>query len=153
MHLLRAAHDNKEKISKKEKGLAMKEFTVKTDQHTEFVEITGRLQKAVDESSVREGICIAVIPHTTAGITVNENADPDVVVDMTYALEQAVPWKSPRYRHGEGNTAAHVKSSLVGHDATLLVVGGKIQLGTWQGVFLCEFDGPRTRKVWVSIMR
>src|SRR4029077_1481915 len=101
---------------KREKGLALKEFTVKTSQHTEFVEITDRLQTVVDESGVKEGICVVVIPHTTAGITVNENADPDVVADMFFALEQAVPWKSPNYRHGEGNTAAHVKSSFMGHD-------------------------------------
>jgi len=129
----------------------MTEFTVKTTYHTEFVDITDRLQETVDESGVKEGICVAVIPHTTAGITVNENADPDVVTDMIFALEQAVPWKSPKYRHREGNTAAHVKSSMMGHDATLPVVDGKIQLGTWQGVFLCEFDGPRTRKLWVMV--
>ena len=129
----------------------MEEFTVKTSQHTEFVDITDRLQRVVDESGVKEGICIVAIPHTTAGITVNENADPDVVADMIFALERAVPWESPDYKHGEGNTAAHVKSSMVGHDTTLLVTGGKVQLGTWQGVFLCEFDGPRTRKVWVAV--
>ena len=151
MHRVRAAYDGKEKISKKEKRPAMREFTVKTNQHAEFVDITDRLHKVVGESGVKEGICVVVIPHTTAGITVNENADPDVVTDMIFALEQAVPWKSPNYRHGEGNSAAHVKSSLMGHDATLLVDGGKIQLGTWQGVFLCEFDGPRTRKVWVTV--
>jgi secondary thiamine-phosphate synthase enzyme len=92
-----------------------------------------------------------VVPHTTAGITVNENADPDVVTDMIYTLEQAVPWKSPKYRDGEGNTAAHVKSNMIGHDATFLIVNGKIRLGTWQGIFLCEFDGSRTRKVWATI--
>jgi len=130
----------------------MTELTVKTNRHTDFVEITSRLQQVVAESGVREAICVAVVPHTTAGIIVNENADPDVVTDMMHALEQAVPWKSPHYRHGEGNTAAHVKSSLVGHSVTLTVQGGQIQLGTWQGVFLCEFDGPRTRRVWVQVI-
>ena len=130
----------------------MKEFAVETSQHTEFVEITDRLQKSVDDSGISEGVCIVVIPHTTAGVIVNENADPDVVADIIYALEQAGPWKSPHYRHGEGNTAAHVKSSLVGHSVTLPVRGGQLQFGTWQGVFLCEFDGPRTRKVWVSVI-
>ena len=130
----------------------MKELTVKTNAHTQFVEITERLHEAVKESGILEGICVVVIPHTTAGITVNENADPDVVADMIYALEQAVPWKSSKYQHGEGNTAAHVKSSLMGHGATLLVHDGQLQFGTWQGVFLCEFDGPRTRKVLVSVM-
>ncbi len=129
----------------------MTEFTVKTAQHTEFVDITARLQKIVEESGIKEGVCTVVIPHTTAGITVNENADPDVVADIIFALDKAVPWKSPSYRHSEGNTAAHVKSSIVGHSTTLLVQDGKIQLGTWQGVFLCEFDGPRTRKVWVTV--
>ena len=129
----------------------MRELTIKTSSHTEFVEITQRIQQAVDESGVKDGVCIAMIPHTTAGLTVNENADPDVVADMIYALEQAVPWKSAKYQHGEGNTAAHVKSSLVGHSVTLPVHGGQLQFGTWQGVFLCEFDGPRARKVWVTV--
>jgi secondary thiamine-phosphate synthase enzyme len=130
----------------------MKELDVKTSSHTEFVEITERVQRAVDESGVKDGVCVCFMPHTTAGITINENADPDVVADMIYALDKAVPWKDSHYRHGEGNTAAHVKSSMMGHSVTLIVQNGRIQLGTWQGVFLCEFDGPRTRKVWVSIM-
>ena len=94
-----------------------------------------------------------IIPFVlkTAGITINENADPDVVADMIHALDRAVPWKSPNYRHGEGNTAAHVKSSLMGHSVQVFVGGGKLQFGTWRGIFLCEFDGPRTRKVWLSV--
>jgi secondary thiamine-phosphate synthase enzyme len=151
VHRVCAAHDGKEKFSNKEQWPAMKEFTVKTSRHSEFVDITSRLQRAVDEVGIKDGICIVAVPHTTAGITVNENADPDVVADMIYVLEQAVPWKSPHYQHGEGNTAAHVKSSLVGHSVTLPVRGGQLQFGTWQGVFLCEFDGPRTRKVWVQV--
>jgi secondary thiamine-phosphate synthase enzyme len=94
---------------------------------------------------------VCFVPHTTAGITINENADPDVVTDMIYALDKAVPWKDPHYRHGEGNTAAHVKASMMGHSVHVLVRGGKLQFGTWQGIYLCEFDGPRSRKVWVSI--
>jgi secondary thiamine-phosphate synthase enzyme len=129
----------------------MKEFTVSTNNHTEFVEITERVQRAVQESGVTEGVCTVFVPHTTAGITVNENADPDVVADMMYALDKVVPWKSPNYRHGEGNTAAHVKSSMMGHSVQVFVRGGKLQFGTWQGIFLCEFDGPRTRKIWVSV--
>jgi secondary thiamine-phosphate synthase enzyme len=101
---------------------------------------------------VKEGVCICFVPHTTAGITINENADPDVVTDMIYALEKAVPWKDPQYRHGEGNTAAHVKSSMMGHSVQVLVRGGQLQFGTWQGIYLCEFDGPRSRKVWVSVI-
>jgi secondary thiamine-phosphate synthase enzyme len=130
----------------------MTEFAVKTSSHTEFVEITDRVQEAVSESGIKEGVCVVIIPHTTAGVVVNENADPDVAADMIYALEQAVPWKSANYRHGEGNTAAHVKSSLVGHSVTLPIHGGKLQFGTWQGIFFCEFDGPRSRKLWVSVI-
>jgi secondary thiamine-phosphate synthase enzyme len=129
----------------------VKELTVKTGQHTEFVEITERVQAVVDESGVSDGICVCFVPHTTAGITINENADPDVVTDMIYALEKAVPWKDAHYRHGEGNTAAHVKSSMMGHSVQVLVRGGKLQFGTWQGIYFCEFDGPRTRKVWVTV--
>ena len=129
----------------------MKELTVSTSAHAEFVEITGRVQDVVDASGVKDGLCVCFVPHTTAGITINENADPDVVTDMIYALEKAVPWQDPHYRHGEGNTAAHVKSSMMGHSAQVLVRGGKLQFGTWQGIYLCEFDGPRTRKVWVTM--
>ena len=129
----------------------MKDLVVKTSQHTEFVEITEQVQLIVDGTGMKEGVCVCFVPHTTAGITINENADPDVVTDMIYALDKAVPWKDPHYRHGEGNTAAHVKASMMGHSVHVLVRGGKLQFGTWQGIYLCEFDGPRSRKVWVSI--
>jgi secondary thiamine-phosphate synthase enzyme len=130
----------------------MNELIVTTGRHTEFVEITGDVQRIVDKSGREEGVCICFVPHTTAGITINENADPDVVTDMIYALDKAVPWKDAHYRHGEGNTAAHVKSSMMGHTVQVLVRSGKLQFGTWQGIYLCEFDGPRSRKVWVSIV-
>jgi secondary thiamine-phosphate synthase enzyme len=130
----------------------MKELTVRTQNHTEFVEITAEIQRAVEEIGAKDGVCTVFVPHTTAGITINENADPDVVADMMYALDKAVPWKSPHYKHGEGNTAAHVKSSMMGHSVHVLVRNGKLQFGTWQGIFLCEFDGPRTRKVWISVL-
>jgi secondary thiamine-phosphate synthase enzyme len=130
----------------------VKELVVKTSGHTEFVEITEQVQRVVDDSGVKEGVCTVFVPHTTAGITINENADPDVVSDMIYALDKAVPWKNSHYRHGEGNTAAHVKSSMMGHSVQVFVRGGKLQFGTWQGVFLCEFDGPRSRRVWVSVV-
>lgn len=129
----------------------MNELAVKTSAHTQFVEITDEVQRVVDESGVKEGICVCFVPHTTAGITINENADPNVVADMMYALDRAVPWKDARYQHNEGNTAAHVKSSLLGHSVQVFVRGGKLQFGTWQGIFFCEFDGPRNRKVWVSV--
>ena len=131
--------------------MPVSEFTVHTSQHAQFVEITGEVQRVVTASGIKDGVCTVFIPHTTAGITINENADPDVVTDMLYALEKAVPWKDPQYRHGEGNTAAHVKASMMGHSAHILVRAGKLQFGTWQGIYLCEFDGPRTRKVWVSV--
>jgi secondary thiamine-phosphate synthase enzyme len=127
----------------------MIELTVVTSQHAQFVEITGEVQRVVDESKIRDGVCTVFVPHTTAGITINENADPDVVRDMLYALDKAVPWKDAQYRHGEGNTAAHVKSSMMGHSVNVFVRAGRLQFGTWQGIYLCEFDGPRTRKVWV----
>ncbi len=129
----------------------MKELSVKTNQHTEFLEITDKVQEVVTESGVKDGICTVFVPHTTAGITINENADPDVVSDMIYALDKAVPWDSPHYKHSEGNTAAHVKSSMMGHSVHVFVRGGKLQFGTWQGIYLCEFDGPRSRKVWVTV--
>jgi secondary thiamine-phosphate synthase enzyme len=129
----------------------MKELIIETSRHTEFVEITTQVQSVMDGAGVKEGLCVCFVPHTTAGITINENADPDVVTDMIYALERAVPWKDSQYRHGEGNTAAHVKSSMMGHSAHVLVRGGKLQFGTWQGIYLCEFDGPRSRKVWVTV--
>ena len=129
----------------------MKDLVIKTSRHTEFVEITAQVQLVVDGTGVKEGLCVCFVPHTTAGITINENADPDVVTDMIYALEQAVPWKDPHYRHGEGNTAAHVKSSMMGHSVQVFVRGGQLQFGTWQGIYLCEFDGPRSRRVWVSV--
>lgn len=129
----------------------MTELTVRTGEHSEFVEITDRVQQVVTDSGMTTGICIVFVPHTTAGITINENADPDVVADMLYSLDKAVPWKDAHYRHGEGNTAAHVKSSMMGHSVQVFVEAGKLRFGTWQGIYLCEFDGPRSRKVWVNV--
>jgi secondary thiamine-phosphate synthase enzyme len=133
-----------------QKGGEVKEFTVRTSRHSEFVEITAQVQQAVNDSGVRDGVCTVFVPHTTAGITINENADPAVMEDIEAALERLVPWAGS-YRHNEGNAAAHVKSSLLGHSVQVPVRGGKLQFGTWQGIFLCEFDGPRTRKVWVTV--
>ena len=128
----------------------MQEITLRTERRTQLVEITPQVEEALNGAD-GAAAALVYVPHTTAGITINENADPDVVTDMLYALEKAVPWKDARYRHGEGNTAAHVKSSLMGHSAQVFVRDGKLQFGTWQGIFLCEFDGPRSRKIWVSV--
>jgi secondary thiamine-phosphate synthase enzyme len=131
----------------------VKEFTVRTRKRSEFVEITSQVQTVVTDSLIQDGVCIANVPHTTAGITINENADPDVVHDMIGALDKIVPWESRDYRHSEGNSAAHVKASIMGSSVHVPVVGGRLQFGTWQGIYLCEFDGPRTRKVWVQVVR
>lgn len=129
----------------------MKELIVRTSQRDQFVNITREVQQAVAGFGVKDGVCTVFVPHTTAGITINENADPDVVADVLYALDKVVPWTSPYYRHGEGNTAAHVKASMMGSSIQVLVSNGRLQLGTWQAIYLCEFDGPRSRKIWVTV--
>ena len=127
----------------------MQEITVQTQQHCQFLNIDREVQRSVAESGITNGVCHIFIPHTTAGITINENADPDVVRDMAAALERVVPWRAD-YAHVEGNSAAHVKASLMGFCQTVLVRDGRLALGTWQSIYFCEFDGPRTRKVWVQ---
>jgi secondary thiamine-phosphate synthase enzyme len=127
----------------------MKSIVVNTSARTEFVDITEQVQAAVEELGVDDGVVTVFVPHTTAGVTINENADPDVLHDLEMALEKAVPWTAG-YRHGEGNSAAHLKSSMMGFSEQLLVENGRLLRGTWQGVYFCEFDGPRTRKVWVK---
>lgn len=127
----------------------MKQFTVSTRGRTAFVDITARVQKAVSELGIEDGVITVFVPHTTAGITINENADPNVMADVEAALERLVPWNAG-YRHSEGNAAAHVKAGLMGSSAQIAVEEGELQLGTWQAVYFCEFDGPRSRKVWVK---
>lgn len=127
----------------------MNVFSVSTRQRTEFVNITRQVQAAVKALGLVDGVVTAFVPHTTAGVTINENADPDVTADMADALERAVPWLAG-YRHGEGNAAAHVKASMMGSSVQVIVSGGRLQLGTWQGIYFCEFDGPRERQVWVK---
>ncbi len=129
----------------------MTELTVATSKAAQLVDITGKVQQAVTAAGGKDGLCTVFVPHTTAGITIQENADPDVVTDLLYALDKAVPLRDPHYRHAEGNTAAHVKASLLGSSVNVLVQAGRLQLGTWQAIYFCEFDGPRTRQVWVSI--
>ena len=126
----------------------LKEFSIRTNRQVEFVKLTGQVQKLLDESGIQEGICHIYIPHTTAGITINEGADPDVVRDMTMELNKIVPFEDG-YRHAEGNSAAHIKASMMGSSAAVIVENGKLVLGTWQAIFFCEFDGPRTRRVLV----
>ncbi len=115
-----------------------------------FIDITGHVRKIVAAGTVQNGLCQIFVPHTTAGLTINENADPDVVTDMLAALDKMVP--DLPYRHGEGNSPAHVKSSLVGCSLTVPISEGRLCLGTWQGIYFCEFDGPRSRKVWLQLV-
>jgi secondary thiamine-phosphate synthase enzyme len=124
------------------------QLEVKTAAHSELKDITERVRQAVAESAVGEGVCHLFVPHTTAGLTLNENWDPDVRSDLVRAWAAMVP--DVRYRHGEGNSPAHLMSSLVGASQTLLITGGRLMLGSWQGVYLAEFDGPRTRRVLVK---
>jgi len=127
----------------------METLKVVTRKRTEFVDITDDVQSRVGGLGIRDGVVTVFVPHTTAGVTINENADPDVTADMDAALERAVPW-SAGYRHGEGNSAAHVKASMMGSSVRVPVEGGRLRLGTWQAIYFCEFDGPRTRTVWVA---
>jgi secondary thiamine-phosphate synthase enzyme len=123
---------------------------VQTQARMELRDITGQVQEAVSESGVQRGICHLFVPHTTAGLTLNENWDPDVRSDLVRALEEMVPRLS--YRHGEGNSPAHLLSSLMGVQASLFIDGGRLVLGSWQGIYLAEFDGPRRRRVMVKIV-
>jgi secondary thiamine-phosphate synthase enzyme len=125
---------------------------VKTSKQIEFMNITRSIQEAVSKAGVEEGICFIFIPHTTAAITINENADPSVSQDMIMELNQIVSMEGP-YQHREGNSPAHVKASLMGFSQTVFVESGKLVLGTWQGIFFCEFDGPRNRKVQVKVVK
>lgn len=126
-------------------------FKVKTHRRNEMIDITSEVKISVGKSGIDMGTVTVFCPHTTAGITINENADPDVVHDILTTLQTLIPQDRPDYRHCEGNSDAHVKSSLVGASETIGVRNGQIQLGTWQGVYFCEFDGPRTRNVQVFI--
>ena len=128
----------------------IRKLTVRTGARSEMIDITEQVRAAVRDSGIRDGICHVFVPHTTAAVTINENADPDVPRDMLMALDKAIPWQD-RYRHLEGNSAAHVKSSLVGASETVLVEAGNLVLGTWQSLFFCEFDGPRNRNVLVKV--
>jgi secondary thiamine-phosphate synthase enzyme len=129
----------------------MKEINIRTNSQTEMIDITDLVQAAISENKIKSGICVVFTPHTTAAITINENADPDVPPDIINALEKTIP-RNAHYRHAEGNSPAHVKSSLVGVSELVLVENGRLVLGTWQAIFFCEFDGPRQRKIIVEFM-
>ena len=126
----------------------LREYVLSTER-SGFSDVTDRVRAALAESGIKEGLCVVYCPHTTAGITINENADPDVVRDMLFALEKTFPDR-PEFRHAEGNSAAHLKASAMGASLTIPFQDGRLLLGMWQGVYFCEFDGPRSREVWIS---
>ena len=124
---------------------------IKTRARTELIDVTSEIQQLVRKSGVREGVCYVFVPHTTAGVTINENADPSVQKDMLAEINKVIPFQD-NYTHSEGNSAAHIKSSLFGHSLFVFIEQGSLALGTWQGVYFCEFDGARRRKMYVKIV-
>ena len=129
----------------------LKEITIKTNIQTQILDITAQVQKVVGESGIEEGLCCVFVPHTTAGVTINENADPSVKQDIVMELNKVIPFND-NYSHSEGNSAAHIKASIIGSSVNVPVKDNNLLLGTWQGICFCEFDGPRTRKFYVKIM-
>jgi secondary thiamine-phosphate synthase enzyme len=129
----------------------MQTLRVKTDRRTQFVDVTAATERVVKESGVVSGVCYVYVPHTTAGVTINEHADPDVASDLEGVFDRLVPHAGP-YRHSEGNTDSHAKAVMVGASQMIFVEEGKLVLGRWQGIFLCEFDGPRERKILVRVV-
>ncbi|HUN56133.1 MAG TPA: secondary thiamine-phosphate synthase enzyme YjbQ [Smithella sp.] len=129
----------------------MREISLQTGSRVEMIDVTSAVRKAVGEEKIETGLCLVYTPHTTAAVTINENADPDVPRDILEALERAVPLRA-NYRHVEGNSAAHVKSSLVGASELVIIENGRLVLGTWQSIFFCEFDGPRTRQLIIKFI-
>lgn len=130
----------------------LQEINLKTSRRDEMINITSQVQRIVEQSGVREGLSVVYCAHTTAGVTVNENADPDVPKDFLRRLDEIFPWDLPADRHREGNTAAHLKASTVGSSQSLIIHEGRLLLGPWQGIYFCEFDGPRSRSCYVKIM-
>ena len=129
----------------------MDEISVNTSSHTQFIDITSKVSDVLQKTGIKDGICTVFTPHTTAGITINENADPDVPRDIIKEMGKVIPLNDG-YDHIEGNSAAHIKSSLFGCSETVIIRNGSLMLGTWQSVFFCEFDGPRRRKIWIKVM-
>ncbi len=134
--------------------MRLPDLPVQTHAACELVDVTAEVRRALAAAGARDGALVVYVPHTTAGVTIQENADPDVQRDLLLALESAVPARPARgaYRHAEGNSDAHVKASLVGSSATVIVEGGALVLGTWQGIYLCEFDGPRRRTIHLKLI-
>ena len=130
----------------------IKEFSISTTGGTELIDITSKVAGVVAGSKIKEGVAVVYVPHTTAGITINENADPSVKRDILMELNKIIPFND-NYSHAEGNSAAHIKASLIGSSLTVIITGGRLLLGTWQGIYFCEFDGPRRRKVFVKIVK
>ncbi|OGG04649.1 MAG: hypothetical protein A3F83_00845 [Candidatus Glassbacteria bacterium RIFCSPLOWO2_12_FULL_58_11] len=128
----------------------MHQLSVQTNARTELLDITSKVEEVVRRAGVDNALCTIFVPHTTAGVTINENADPDVTRDILAVVDSLIPFHDSRYRHGEGNSAAHVKSSLFGCSLNVIIEKGSLRLGTWQGIYFAEFDGPRSRKVWIS---
>ncbi|MFW6131016.1 MAG: secondary thiamine-phosphate synthase enzyme YjbQ [Candidatus Aminicenantaceae bacterium] len=128
----------------------MRIIEVKTQKKEEFIDITSRIKKEVENSGIENGMCVVYIPHTTSGVTINESADPSVKEDIVMTMKKLIPDSLP-YSHAEGNSPAHIKSSLIGSSVNIIIHKGNLSLGTWQGIFFCEFDGPRNRKVFIKI--
>jgi secondary thiamine-phosphate synthase enzyme len=130
----------------------MEKISVRTSSRIELIDITDKIQDAVSRSKVKDGVCFVFCPHTTAGLTINENADPDVKRDIENTLKKLIP-ENTGYAHTEGNADSHIKSSLFGSSLTIFIEGGQLAFGTWQGIYFCEGDGPRSREVWVKVMQ
>jgi secondary thiamine-phosphate synthase enzyme len=135
-----------------EKNLIHK-VQLRTIKHDQMIDVTDQVQRIIKQNGIEEGMVLVYCPHTTAGITINENADPDVVQDILVTLDKVYPWTSPDYRHSEGNSAAHLKASTIGSSQNIPVSGGRMVLGTWQGIYFCEFDGPRQRSFYIKIQK
>lgn len=129
----------------------MEKISISTKKRTDFVEITQQIEEVIKKQNIKNGVCFLFVPHTTCGLTINENADPSVRRDIMEKLEELVP-ENDNYSHTEGNADSHIKSTITGHSLIIFIENGALQLGTWQGIYLCEFDGPRTRQVWIKIV-
>ncbi|MBB6633588.1 secondary thiamine-phosphate synthase enzyme YjbQ [Cohnella thailandensis] len=131
----------------------LKQENLRTHRRDEMIDVTAQVARAVSQDGIEDGIAVVYCPHTTAGIAINENADPDVKHDVLLRLDEVYPWNHPGYRHAEGNTASHLKAITTGASQTIIVSGGRLVLGRWQGIYFCEFDGPRERTYYIKTIR